>query len=44
MGLLTRRTDTHSREMDDLFDIPSLDTPKEDDKKRFLGTNKPEDK
>jgi len=44
MGLLTRRNDTHSREMDDLFDIPTLDTPDEDDKARFLGTKKNDDK
>lgn len=44
MGLLTRRNDTHSREVDDLFDIPTLDTPKEDDKNRFLGTKKSDDK
>jgi len=38
MGLLTRRNDTETRKVDDLFDIPTLDKPEEDDKTRFLGS------
>ncbi|AIG65328.1 hypothetical protein ACRHK7_00065 [Weissella tructae] len=40
MGLLTRRKDTNSREVEDRFDIPTLDEPMQDDKNRFLGTKK----